>query len=113
MKSMELDLAIIGGAAGLAAAAEAKRLLTTTVRTRGEPGEVVSGGDFRAGSQADPTRMHADDGWLTVKPPIRCGQVIVSNLLQSGKDLIPSDHLYHQKSVSSGNANFKSRTRLT
>lgn len=63
MKSMELDLAIIGGAAGLAAAAEAKRLLTTTVRTRGEPGEVVSGGDFRAGSQADPTRMHADDGW--------------------------------------------------
>jgi len=102
-----------GGPAGLAAAAEAKRLLTATVRTRGSRVKLFP---VRTSGPVPkrnlPECMQVTAG-LTVKPPIRCGEVIVSNLLQSGQDLIPSEHFYHQKSVRSGNANFEPRATLT
>jgi hypothetical protein len=62
MKSMELDLAIIGGGCGPGRGSGGEALADDDGSDEGEPGEVVSGGDFRAGSQADPTGMHADDG---------------------------------------------------
>ena len=92
---------------------EPKRLLTTTVRTKGSRVKLfpvrISG---PVPKRILPECMQVTAA-LTVKPPIRCGEVIVPNLLQSGQDLIASEHFYHQKSVRSGNANFEPRARLT
>jgi CxxC motif-containing protein len=72
---------------------EPKRLLTTTVRTRGSRLRlfpVRTSGPIPKRMLPESMRVIAA---LTVSPPIRCGEVIVSNLLESGQDLIASDHL--------------------
>ena len=72
---------------------EPKRLLTTTVKTKDSPIKLFP---VRT-SGPIPKRMLPDCmkaiAALTVKPPIRCGEVIVTNLLASGQDLIASDQL--------------------
>jgi CxxC motif-containing protein len=74
---------------------EPKRLLTTTVKTKDSRLKlfpVRTSGPVPKGILPDCMKAIAD---LAVKPPIRCGEVIVSNLLHSGQDLIASDHLCH------------------
>lgn len=72
---------------------EPKRLLTTTVKTRGSRVKlfpVRTSGPIPKRILSECMKVTAT---LTVEPPIRCGKVIVSNLLDSGQDLIASDHL--------------------
>lgn len=63
MKSMELDLAIIGGSCGPGGGCGGEAFADDDSSDEGEPGEVFSGDDFRAGSQTEPTGVHAGDGW--------------------------------------------------
>ena len=91
---------------------EPRRLLTTTVRTRGSRVKlfpVRTSGPIPKRILSECMKVTAA---LTVTPPIRCGEVIVPNLLDSGQELIASDHLDHQKSVGSGNTNFEARARF-
>jgi CxxC motif-containing protein len=72
---------------------EPKRLLTTTVKTkdgRVKLFPVRTSGPVPKAILPDCMQAIAV---LTVKPPIRCGEVIVPNLLHSGQDLIASDDL--------------------
>jgi CxxC motif-containing protein len=72
---------------------EPKRLLTTTVKTRGSRVKLFP---VRTSGPVPkrilPECMEAI-AVLAVNPPIRCGEVIVPNLLESGQDLIASDDL--------------------
>lgn len=72
---------------------EPKRLLTTTVKTRGSREKLFP---VRTSGPVPkrilPHCMQAI-AVLAVKPPIQCGEVIVLNLLESGQNLIASDDL--------------------
>jgi CxxC motif-containing protein len=72
---------------------EPKRLLTTTVKTKDSRVRL-----FPVRTSGPVPKVILPDcmqaiAALAVKPPIRCGEVIVSNLLHSGQDLIASDDL--------------------
>jgi CxxC motif-containing protein len=72
---------------------EPKRLLTTTVKTGGSREKlfpVRTSGPVPKAILAECMQAIAA---LAVKPPVRCGEVIVPNLLDSGQDLIASDDL--------------------
>ena len=72
---------------------EPRRLLTTTVKTKGSRVRlfpVRTLGPIPKRILPDCMKVTAG---LAVKPPVWCGEVIVPNLLHSGQDLIASDDL--------------------